>query len=237
MTRLRTIILEDNISFAWDYEMILEKLDVKVTAVHKSWKNALKEIKKSPPDFMIVDVFLENNENGIDFIKEIKGLFIPMIICTGYPEDQFLDEALQNGVFAFLSKPLDKPAFTFAVKRIIDKISKDRMANDVLLLKDKGVLIKVPFDKIIKIEIEGNYSYVYTDANKKFILKMSLKKLLEKLDENVFQRCHRSTVINLDCISSFDVTNSKIELRNGEWIDIGSKFKNTIKLAFVKRQA
>lgn len=237
MATLRTIILEDNISFVWDYEMILDKLGVKVQAVHKSWTQVLREIKKNPPDFMIVDLFLENNEHGLDFIKEVKNLYIPIIICTGYPENDFLDDAIQNDVFAFLSKPLDKPAFTFEVKKLIKKITDERNSNKILLLKDKGVLIRVPFDHIIKIEIEGNYSYVITSEGKKFVMKMSLKKLLEKLDPSIFQRCHRSTVINLDRILSFDITNSKIEMTNGEWIDIGSKFKNAIKLAFVDRQA
>ena len=100
---LRAIILEDNISYSWDYEMILESLEIEVSGVYKSWRDALPEIKKQLPDFMIVDLFLDNNEKGMEFINQIKDYFIPTIICTGYPEQSYMDQALDYGVHAFMA--------------------------------------------------------------------------------------------------------------------------------------
>ena len=228
---MKTIILENDLAHVWDYEMILDKLDVKVVAIYKSWKEFLPRIRKDAPDFVIVDLFLENNEKGLDFVKEIESLYIPTIICTGYPEPEFRKEALASGVRAFFSKPIDKAAFAFEVQKIIQE-SKIKNKDKFLVARDKRVMVKVPYTKIYKIEIEGNYSLIYTVSKKKFILKVSLKKLLPQLDSSLFMRCHRSAVVNVSFIESLDSPNNIIGLSNGEQIVFGNKFKNDVKALF-----
>jgi len=226
---VKTVILEDSLSYVLDYEMILDKLDVKVENIFKSWKQALASVKGNPPDFMIVDLLLEHNENALDFIEEIKNLFIPIIVCTGYPEKDFSDRALNSEVVAFFSKPLDKPALSYAIRKLIKDIIQDKTDKRYLILKEKGSMIKVPYNRIIKIQIDGNYSYVFTNTGKKFIQKLSLKKLMERLDESIFQRCHRSTVVNRNFVSKLHLGNNQVELSTGEMVDLGRNFKSSIK--------
>lgn len=211
--------------------MILQKLGVDVVGVHKTWKDLVADIRKASPDFMIIDLFLDQNEKGLDFIKEVQNWHIPMIVCTGYPEPDFMDEALDYGVHAFFSKPLDKAALTYEIKKLMISIQEADNSR-YLLTKDKGVLIKVPFNKIYKIEIDGNYSSIYTLSGKKFVVKLSLKKLFEKLDEKIFVRCHRSTIVNINFLKNMDVPNNKIGLTNDEVIDLGNTFKNEMKAIF-----
>ncbi|MDA8693023.1 response regulator transcription factor [Saprospiraceae bacterium] len=226
---MKALILEDNISYSWEYEMILDKLGVSVSGVYKSWKEIISQVRKDPPDFMIVDLFLENNEKGLDFIKDIKGMYIPIIVCTGYPEPDFMNQALEYGVTAFFSKPLDKPALTYEVQKIIHQLNSKEFEKNHLFLKDKKVRTKVPFSDIYKIEIDGNYSYIYSILGKKFILKISLNKLLSRLDKDLFIRCHRSTVVNYNYIKELDSINSKLILSSGEEVLIGSKYKPEIR--------
>ncbi len=228
---MKALILEDTISYVWDYEMILQKLGVDVVGVHKTWKDLVTDIRKASPDFMIIDLFLDQNEKGLDFIREVQNWHIPMIVCTGYPEQDFMDEALEYGVHAFFSKPLDKAALTYEIKKLMISIQEADNSR-YLLTKDKGVLIKVPFNKIYKIEIDGNYSSIYTLSGKKFVVKLSLKKLFEKLDEKIFVRCHRSTIVNINFLKKMDVPNNKIGLTNDEVIDLGNTFKNEMKAIF-----
>lgn len=231
MTNFKAIILEDSISHSWDYEMILDSLDVRVVGVFKSWKEALPVVKKDIPDFIIVDLFLENSEKGLDFIREIKDHFIPMIICTGYPEKEYMDEALSSGVKAFLTKPVDKAALTFQVRKLMQELSADELSKDFLIVKDKRNLIKVPFGKIFKIEIDGNYSMIYLVSNKKYVIKLSLKKLITKLDDR-FVRSHRSAVVNMAYVEKINSNNSTVVLKSGLEVELGNTFKNEFKKAF-----
>jgi len=228
---LKAIILEDNISYSWDYEMILDALNIQVAGVYKSWKEALPAIRKDLPDFMIVDLFLENNEKGLDFLEEMKDFFIPTIVCTGYPEQEFMDEAIEKGVRAFISKPLDKASLTFQIKKLVKELE-DKTTNECLIIKDKRNLVKIPFKEVCKIEIEGNYSFITLMSGKRYVVKMSLKKLMEQLDEKMFLRCHRSAVVNITHIESLDLKDNIIKLANGTELGIGSKYRSNIKAIF-----
>lgn len=230
---MRALILEDNISTSWDYEIILSKLDIQVQGVYKSWKLALPEIKSNPPDFIILDLFLENNEKGLDLLHEIKKFFIPVIICSGYPEESYHEEALKSDVYAFLSKPIDKPSLTYQIKKLVKDIETKNIKADFLVVKEKRNLIRVPFQQIQKIEIEGNYSYVFLATGKRYVIKISLIKLTQQLDDSKFIRCFRSTLVNLDYIQSVNVNESKIMLSDGSTLNLGMKYKASVKEAYL----
>lgn len=213
--------------------MILSELGIQVLSVHKSWQDALPSIRKEIPDFMIVDLYLDKNEKGLDFLKEIKDLFIPTIVCTGYPEKEYMEEALELGVRAFISKPLDKASLIYQIKKLVKELENPDRLSDYLNIKEKGNLVKVPFKQIYKIKIEGNYSYVFLLSDKRYVVKLSLKKLMNQLDEKQFIRCHRSAVVNLSQIESIDMYINKIKLKNGLEIELGSKYRTAVKKAFI----
>ncbi len=229
---LRAIILEDNISYSWDYEMILESLEIEVSGVYKSWRDALPEIKKQLPDFMIVDLFLDNNEKGMEFINQIKDYFIPTIICTGYPEQSYMDQALDYGVHAFMAKPIDKSAFTFQVKKLKRKLQTAKDQNSVLKIKDKKNLLKIPFEEISRIVIEGNYASIFLISGKRYVLKTSLKRLQMKLSQELFIQSHRSTIVNLKLIGRIDLNRNKVIMKCGAELELGNKFRNSVKAAY-----
>lgn len=226
------LILEDNLSYALDYEMILEKLGIKILGVCKKSKPAIELIKREIPDFLIVDLLLDNNEKGLDFIEEIRNYSIPFIICTGYPEDDFMKVALEQGAEAFLSKPLDKAALKFEIIKLTKKIEESRANNKTIIVKYKKSLVKVPQSSIRKIETEGNYSYLFVGNDRKYIMKTSLKKILEMLDESTFKQCHRSSIVNLNWITQINSYDKCITLKNGEKVVLGDKYKNNIKCSF-----
>lgn len=212
--------------------MILEKLDIKILGVCKKTKPALELIRKEIPDFLIVDLLLDNNEKGLDFIEEIRNYAIPFIICTGYPEDEFMKIALEQGAEAFLSKPLDKAALKYEIIKLTKKIKESCVNERNIIVKYKKSLVKVPQSSIRKIETEGNYSYLFVDNDRKYIMKTSLKKIMEMLDEDIFKQCHRSSIVNLDWVIQINSYDKSITLKNNEKVALGDKYKNTIKEAF-----
>lgn len=232
---MKAVILENNLINSWDYEMILDNLNIQVQGIFKSWKQAIPIIKNDLPDFMIVDLFLDHNEKGLDFIREMKSYFIPTIICTAYPEPNYMDEALEAGVVAFISKPVSIATLTFQIKRLVRDIELKSFQTNHLVVKDKRNLIRIPFIQISKIEIDGNYSYIFLESGKKFILKLSLTKLIERLDPKKFVRCYRSTIVNIDFIESIDLQENRIWLSNGQSLQVGTRYRSFLKNAFMAR--
>ena len=64
-------------------------------------------------------------------------------------------------------------------------------------IKDRGQIFRVDVDTIERIEAAGDYMCIYTGDNS-LILRETMKDLERRLDPRVFQRVHRSKIVNLD---------------------------------------
>lgn len=69
----------------------------------------------------------------------------------------------------------------------------------------------LPVTDIRWIDAAGDYMCVHTDKET-HIVRITMKKLVEQLDERVFKRIHKSTLVNVNCIKSIR------SLRNSESI-------------------
>lgn len=63
-------------------------------------------------------------------------------------------------------------------------------------IKDRGQIFRVDVDTIERIDAAGDYMCIYT-AETSLILRETMKDLEKRLDPRVFQRVHRSTIVNL----------------------------------------
>jgi len=228
----KAIILEDDVISALKYEVVLNQLDVDVVATYKSWKEVMPAIKSKKPDFMIVDLVLNKNESGLKFIEEIQNLFIPVVVVTGFPKELHANQAVELNVKHYLTKPVDNSSLLFVFKKLIKELDESEISGKHLVVRERGTQIKIPYGKVLKIEIEGNYTTVLLQNGKRYILKSSLSKIQEKLDPSRFVRCHRSTVVNFDFVRGLDSSNNKLYLRNGTEIPIGNRFRSDIKRIF-----
>ena len=66
-------------------------------------------------------------------------------------------------------------------------------------IKDRGQIFRVDVDSIERIDAAGDYMCIYT-ADNSLILRETMKDLEKRLDPRVFQRVHRSTIVNLGLV-------------------------------------
>jgi two-component system, LytTR family, response regulator len=64
-------------------------------------------------------------------------------------------------------------------------------------IKDRGQIFRVDVETIEQIEAAGDYMIINT-ADNSLILRETMKDLEKRLDPRVFQRVHRSTIVNLN---------------------------------------
>jgi len=93
-------------------------------------------------------------------------------------------------------------------------------SNQELVIKNaKNEKVFVPVADIEWIDAAGDYMCIHTPAEN-FILRITMKKLTSQLDARIFQRIHKSTVVNINRIKSIQ------PLRNSESIlDLGDGVK------------
>ena len=66
-------------------------------------------------------------------------------------------------------------------------------------IKDRGQIFRIDVDSIEHIEAAGDYMCIRT-ADNSLILRETMKDLERRLDPRVFQRVHRSTIVNLNLV-------------------------------------
>ncbi len=70
-----------------------------------------------------------------------------------------------------------------------------------LAIKDAGKTTLIPVADITWVEAAGDYMCIHSNNPKQVnVLRSTMKELEAKLNPSLFQRVHRSTIVNIDCI-------------------------------------
>ena len=102
-----------------------------------------------------------------------------------------------------------------------------RMGSHIVISKGTE-LVRVPVDRLIFIESDGNYSYLVTYDGRKALIPLQLGQiediLNEQLGDNVnnIVRIGRGLIINCDFVHQIDLTKQKLILSDcaGMWYEL-----------------
>jgi len=118
MTPLRVFVIDDNQDFAESLTLVLEGRGYEVEVAHTG-EEAIRKFRDNDFDIAFMDVKLPG-KNGVESFMEIRK-FKPdarVVMMTGYSVEQLLDEALENGAWGVLHKPLDMKKFLSMIEKI-----------------------------------------------------------------------------------------------------------------------
>ena len=113
-------------------------------------------------------------------------------------------------------------------KQLSDSIEQkiNTIRRDFIFVRHNNIINKVKLNDVRWVNAEGNYCYIHT-ACKKFVVKISLKRLAEKLSPMRFLRIHKSYLVQINCIEKVD-TDRNFLVVNGERLPVGRVFKSTL---------
>lgn len=107
LNQFNAVYLEDNDSLLKQTSEMLSDFLQNVYAV-KTSQEAMKIIREKKVDVIISDILLEN-ENGIDFLRELKeqNIDIPAVLTTAHTDTKYLLEAIKLKVENYIVKPIN----------------------------------------------------------------------------------------------------------------------------------
>ncbi len=166
---------------------------------------ALKYLNQNSVDLIFLDIHMPAF-NGFDLLQTLKDP--PKVILTT-SDTTFAIEAFEyHCIVDYLEKPitqvrLDKAVekaqlFSNSKKKIQDLPAipaKDDSKSELYVNIYKR-LVKINFDCINLIEAKGDYILIKTDKEN-YTVHSTLKKVAEKLPEDLFLKVHRSFIINI----------------------------------------
>ena len=168
---------------------------------------AIKYLNHNEVDLILLDIHMPDF-TGFDFIDTLKNP--PKIILTT-SDPQFAIQAFEyECIVDYLVKPIELTRFEKAVqkaKSIPVKSAKNfeslisssenvesSYGNDLYVNIDRR-LIKIDIPSIYLVEAKGDYINVKTEE-KNYTVHSTLKKIEDKLPNNLFLKVHRSYIIN-----------------------------------------
>lgn len=101
----KVLIVEDEFIVANDLHLILKQAGYIVTGIAVSAEEAYEQIAKNKPDLVLLDIYLEGKQSGIDIAKKIKSENIAFVYLSANSNQTILEEAKKTDPYGFLVKP------------------------------------------------------------------------------------------------------------------------------------
>ncbi|MGF7040925.1 LytR/AlgR family response regulator transcription factor [Mucilaginibacter lappiensis] len=172
-------------------------------------------LKTKPVDLLFIDINMPDI-TGIDLVRSLPVKPI-VIFTTAYKN--FAYEGFELEALDYILKPIDFKRFEKAVEKAIDYYRyKNKTTNEPteesLYVYSEYRMVKIELSTIEYIESMEDYIKIHLTNAKTVLTLMPLKKVLEKLPADKFQRIHRSYIVPVNKIRS--IQNRKVKLTDIE---------------------
>lgn len=247
---LRAILVDDELKSRSNLRQLLVEYcaNVEVIAEAGSAIEALNLIRELNPDLLFLDIEM-GELSGFDLLKLLNGQQnFEVIFVTAF--DKYGIQAVKACAIDYLLKPInilelsnavDKAAVQINPKKENERL-KELIANIdrgddeqriAIPLSDKIEFLAI--NKIIRLEAEGNYTHIYLDNNKQYLVCKTLKDYQELLEGHNFIRTHQSHLINFRKISAYVKTDGGyIALEDGSQAPISRQKREEVLLKVMK---
>ena len=242
MNNINVLIIEDTPAESDRLTQVLEANNYTVVGIATSFKEALELFYKVDADVVVIDIFLNGSPDGITFAETINAVpnaSKPFVFLTSSRDRQIFERAKLTQPFSFLMKPFNELEVLYAIEMAVEKFYKQEdvffgddedtiISKDHLFIKKKKSLKKVLITDIIYIDVEEKYCNIITEKEK-FVILISLTKMLQLLDNTIFQRTHRNFIVNVNHITEIIPADNLILLTNNYKATLSERYKDIVK--------
>lgn len=242
MDKINVLIVEDTASERDALIPVLEANNYNVLGVAPTFKDALQLYNSTNPDVLIIDIFLNGTPDGINFAEFVdasSNSSKPFVFLTSSTDRKIFEKAKLAKPFSYLLKPFNELELLYAIEMAVEKFynqndvfsgdEEDTVISDEHLFIKKGKsLKKVLVSDIIYVEVEDKYCNVVTEKEK-FVILMSLTKMIKFLNSSLFYQTHRRFIVNIEKIEEITLSDNLILLSGGHKVDISDNYRDVIK--------
>jgi len=196
---MNCIIIDDEKTSRVILKTLCDQTNLNVINEFSNAIEAIKYLNNHDVDVVFLDYHMPSF-NGLDFIKTLKKP-INIILTTSDPK--FAIEAFEyDFIIDYLLKPIEISRFKKSIYKVTNKlvsptdVTKQPEINKVFYINVDRLLIKIEIDSIYVIEASGDYIIIKTEEEN-YVVHSTLRKINNKLPDNMFIQVHRSFIINI----------------------------------------
>jgi len=233
--KIRTLLVDDEPLARSNISVLLKK-DPQIDIIGEcgSGTEALGEIRVSKPDLLFLDVQMPECD-GFDVLEMLGNDLPPAVIfVTAY--DQYAVRAFEAGALDYLLKPFDNARFELALMRAKQRVraanrgENGRREVERIVVKSAGEVCFVKIADIDWIEAADYYACLHV-GTRNHLLRRSLSELEAELNPNQFCRVHRSSIVNLERVSSLKLDEEgeyEVLLRTGARVRMSRRYRKEL---------
>lgn len=222
MNNLKITIVEDELIVSEDLRQILLDEGYEVTGCFESAEDALVHLAAEKPDLVMIDIRLKGKLSGIDLAEELRKSYqVPIIFVTANTDEGTYQLARKTKPQAFLVKPFNARTLLAAVDLALFNFSENNTAESIIdaglidrenfhvtiqdgfFIREGGRHKKIRLTDLLFIEADGSYAKLVTSTCQHTIAQ-NLSTFLRKTSLPLLVRIHRSYIINVSRVDSFD---------------------------------
>lgn len=227
LTPIRAVVVDDESLARRGLKLRLEEIgSVDVVAECRNGREAIASIRETEPDLVFLDIQMPGLD-GFDVVRELQADNLPLIVFVTafdqYAVNAFevhaVDYVLKPVEQERLQTAIDKARAQLEQQRASDRKEQllDLIMNltgksesaidelveagsrpfpDKLSIKDGDEITILQVADIGWVDAAGDYMCLHAGGNT-YVMRVTMKQLEQQLDPTIFQRIHRSTLVNI----------------------------------------
>ena len=222
---LRCVIVDDEYLAIRVIQEYCSRTDsLKVESTFTNPPQALDFLQNNTIDLLFLDIQMPYL-NGFELLKKLPSP--PMVIFTTARHD-YAVQAFELDVLDYLVKPVPYERFEKAVRKAAEyhdyKTSRTQSHKEAscLMVRSDYRIIKIMTEDIFYIEGMSEYVKIFT-KEKMHITLAALRDLLDDLPPDQFVRIHKSYIVSVTGIASFN--HKEVKMKSNTLLPIGRVYK------------
>ena len=204
---LRVLIADDDSGMRMILRRLIEKAESFTLAGEAvDGKQAIELAETLRPDVVFLDVEMPEM-TGVECARVIQDMNPAILLIFATAHEGYMGDAFEVYAFDYLVKP-------FKVERVMQTLERARnllngparqplarpRMGGRMMLHHRGGVSFLSFDDIVLIQREERSTVLYTADGSRYVTGDSLGDMEERLPAELFFRCHKSYIVNLNKI-------------------------------------
>lgn len=223
--------------------------DFEVVAQAGSIHEAQQAILQHQPDLLLLDIQLLDG-SGFDLLALFPSpLKFKVIFITAYEE--YAIKAFKASALDYLLKPIDADEFVKSINKVKYQLNLETFnksfqtfihlyhanigeQNQPIIIHSHSSLIRLLPSEIFRIEEEGNYANIFLLSGEVVKVTRTLNSLEEELKSRGFLRTHKSHLVNIQYIKTFQSKELNIVMVDGIKVPVSFRKRSQVSMSITQ---
>jgi len=247
---IRVLLVDDEALAIRRLEIKLSRYeDVEIVGAARDGDAAVAALAGKQPDLVLLDINMPGMD-GLDVADRAAQMKVDVIFVTAF--NQYAVQAFERRALDYLLKPVNQDRLDQALERYRKRVKRNTALDKVgelnsvlaqlrahqnddvmskpetgLWIKDRGRNRKISMESIEWVEASRDYVTVHMIGGRSHFVRDTMQHFETILDPTIFQRIHRSTIVNILKVKEVNMRKSVqyLLLNGGAEVRVGRAYK------------